>query len=274
MSAVGGADADEWRGIHVTRGMRLRLSNVSFVLGADGSVQGSPVEVSLSVDMYVYWLEIAFGHLLIAEEAHAELLAVWDTNDPDLTGPPLEREFSSSMQCLTAAVVAIDAFYAVARDHIPVAPDEVEAWRRNRTSRPRVIAEVLRRGFLMGPKTFAKVRSSLVQAFEWRDWAVHPPAGYNKPVRYDELHVGTEWRFVAYRCANAKAVLGLALSLVAQLLERPRPEHAALAEHCQGMVAVMAPLVEKWEGRYGQLYDRQASDDGKTPQSDSVPGPV
>ena len=247
--------AEEWRGIHITRGMRLRIGELRLSLADDGSVDASSVEISVSIDLYVHWLEIAMGHLVRAEEAHIRLLEVWELNDDAQSGVWLEGEFAASMQCITASAVALDAFYALARHYVLVPKAEVEAWRRNRTARPRQMAEVLRRAFLIGPKSFKTVRQRLEEVSEWRDWSVHPRAGFEKPVRYDELHVGVEWRFVAFRFDNAKAILGFALSFVAQALSRPKP-YPELVEHCNGVSPLVASLVGQWEDRYGLLYER------------------
>lgn len=251
----------EWRGIHITRGMRLRLSKISISIGGDGDLQQSPPKISVSIDLFVYWLEISMVHLVKAKEAHTELLAVWGRDDYKRGSQFLEREFAYSLQCITASAIAVDAFYAMVRDNVPVPEQEIDAWRTNRTSRPKQIAEVLKRGFLIGPKSFKTMRGNLIELFKWRDWTVHPPAGYDKPVRYDELLVGTEWRFVAFKFENAKNALALSLSLLAQLLARPKPNHKSLADHCQNSLPLVSPLVEQWEDMFGQLYERESSED-------------
>lgn len=245
-----------WRGIHISRGMRLRLSNISISIDRDGNVQSPPPDLSLSIDLYAYWLEIAMAHLIEAEVAHGELLKVWGHGDDQEGGRWLEREFSASLQCITSAAIAVDAFYAMTRDHIQIPEKDVEAWRTNRTSRAKQIAEVLKRGFLIGSKSFSTMRGHLIELFKWRDWSVHPPAGFDKPVRYDELRVGTEWRFVAFRFENAKNCLALSLSLIAQLLTRPKSNLHSLVEHCQGSLPLVVPLVDQWENKYGRLYER------------------
>lgn len=246
-----------WRGIHLSRGMRLRLSEISFTISQDGNVESSPVDVSVSIDLYVYWLEIALKHLIQSEAAHQVLLKAWEAHDDETSGFQLESEFASSMQCVTSAVVALDSLYAVVRDYVAIPTDEIEAWRANRTSRPKQIAEVFRRSFIIGPESFTMMRNILIEFYKWRDWCVHPPAGFDKPVRYEELHVGIEWRFVAFRFENARNLLSMALSLIAQLLHKPRPEHAGLVEHCSGLLPVVMPIVDQWEERYGLLLDRE-----------------
>ena len=258
----------EWRGIHISRGMRLRLSSLSISIDREGNVHSPEPEVSVSIDLFAYWLEIGMVHLIAAENAHQQLLAVWGRGDDQEGGQWLEKEFSASLQCITASAIAIDAFYAMVRDHVQIPEKDIEAWRSNRTSRPKQIAEVLRRGFRIGPNRFSTMRKHLMELFKWRDWSVHPPAGFNKPVRYDELSIGTEWRFVAFRFENAKNSLALSLSLIAQLLARPKPDLDSLKEHCEAALPLISPLVEQWESKYGQLYEREASGNETSPSSE------
>lgn len=259
MNQPGSTDSQDWRGIHISRGMRLRLSGISISIGSDGNIQMPPPEISISIDLFAYWLEIAMSHLIEAEAIHKDLLTVWGKGDDQVGGQYLEREFSAGLQCITASAIAVDAFYAMARDHVTVPESVMEAWRSNRTSRPKQIAEVLKRGFLIGPKSFRDIRKHLIELFKWRDWSVHPPAGFNKPIPYAELRVSTEWRFAAFRFENAKVAFALSLSLIAQLLLRPKPDLKNLVEHCQGSLPLVTPLVEKWESKFGMLYAREES---------------
>lgn len=244
--------------------MRLRLSGIRISIDRNGNVQVPPPELSMSIDLFAYWLEIAMMHLVEAEESHRKLLVVWDAGDDREGGQLLEREFSTSLQCITASGIAVDAFYAMVRNHVQIPQKDIEAWRTNRTSRPKQIAEVLRRGFLVGPKSFSTMRKNLIELFKWRDWSVHPPAGFNKPVRYDELRVGTEWRFVAFKFENAKNAFAIALSLIAQLLARQKFDHHSLRKHCQEALPLVMPLVDQWESKYGRLYDRELIESSPT----------
>jgi len=237
--------------------MRLQLSGLKISFDRDGKVQLTPPDFSLSLDLFAYWLKIGFTHLIQAENAHRDLLVVWEQGDNPERDQWLEKEFSASLQCVIAAAIAIDSFYAMVRNHVQIPRGDIEAWRTNRTRRPKYIAEVFKRGFLIGPKSFATMREQLVELFKWRDWATHPPARFDKPVPYDELRVGTEWRFVAFRFDNAKKSLALSLSVIAQLLLRPKSDLQSLAEHCQGSLPLINPLVTQWESKYGQLYERK-----------------
>ncbi|MBI5675464.1 MAG: hypothetical protein HZC48_06540 [Nitrospirae bacterium] len=248
---------NQWRGIHLNR-MGLRISGISFSISRDGSFDSAPVEIGVSLDLYIHWLEIALQHLYEAQAAHEELLACWDSDDANRKNKALERDFSSSMQCVLASAVAVDAFYAMVRDFVTIPKKTIESWERKRLSRAKRISEVFRLGFRISSAGFKSMRSHLCELFKWRDWCVHPEAGFDKPVRYKELHVATEWRFVAFRFDNAKNSLAIALSVIAQLLNQGKPRIPELAKHCERIEYLVAPLIDVWEREFGTLYSRQS----------------
>ena len=248
------------RGLYISRGMTLRLSpgGLKIRIGEDGSlevVEGPAFEVSL--DTHSYWLEIAWLHLVGAQLAHQKLLTVWNASDEKKKGRALEAEFAASLQCMVAVAVALDAFYAAVRSHITIPQAMLTSWREKRTARHAQIAEVLRRGFRIGPKTNALVRNGLKELFAWRDRSVHPGAEAARPIAYPELGVGTEWRLVAYRHENAQRAMAFGLSLIAQLLAAPKPGLLGIARYCEGALPQVLRMVRKWERRYGQLYPRE-----------------
>lgn len=106
----------------------------------------------MSLDVYPHWLNIACEHLQSAERAHVEALASWQSSDEDVKVRAFEAEFQASMQCVVAAAIAIDAFYARVKENIPISPQTIEAWAKKRTARYRQISEVFKRGFRVGPK--------------------------------------------------------------------------------------------------------------------------
>ena len=139
-SDVNKPDADspqDWRGIHMSRGMKLRLSGLGISIDRDGKVHSPPPDLLISIDLFAYWLEIAMTHLIESQETHRHLLTVWGRGDKQEGGQWLEREFSSSLQCITAAAIAVDAFYAMVRDQVHIPEEVIQAWRNNRTSRPK-----------------------------------------------------------------------------------------------------------------------------------------
>jgi len=142
------------------------------------------------------------------------------------------------------------------RQYVEVPQDTLDAWRRNRTARPKQVSEVLRLAFLIGPESAREMREYVRQLFKWRDWVAHPTAECQSPQIYPELRVATEWRLVAFRAENAKNAAAIALSMITQLLARPRPIHTELVKHCEDALRFVEPLVAAWELGYGPLYER------------------
>jgi len=242
-------------GILVSRGVSLTLSNISFTIGPDG-FSGSDAKVTVSLDLTPYWLEIAVSQTEVALEEHAAVLAAWKAGDSASMGAAMEAECKASMQAAVAAGVALDAFYATVRRYVTLSEEEVTTWRAKRTARYKQVAEVFRRGFVVGPKSTKILSKTLGQIFDVRDKAVHPPATASEPVLYPEIRTGTEWRFVMFCGKNAQAITRESLSVVAQLLGRPREKNVKLVEYCRPALANIEPTVTRWEERYGQLYPR------------------
>jgi hypothetical protein len=206
--------------------------------------------------MTPYWLEIAAEQARAAESYHQHVLHESSNQDNGPMGIAMESECKASMQSIAAAGIALDAFYAVVKEHIQIPEAMSMRWRTNRTARFRQIAEVYRQAFRVSSRSAVRMRQAMKQVFDFRDRAVHPPAVARQPVLYEELSVGTEWRFVAFRALNARVATATALSIVAQLLGRPRPELASLSEYCGPAIERIQPLVDGWEHDYGQLYQR------------------
>ncbi|MCL5886789.1 MAG: hypothetical protein M1617_00555 [Actinobacteria bacterium] len=207
--------------------------------------------------LYLYWLRIAFQHLRESKVAHGALLAASDTADNEQKIYEMDRVFVSSMQCVVAAAVAVEAFYAMTKDYIDIPPETVAKWNDNKLARPKRISEVFRQAFKLQNPRFEEMRQSLCQLFEGRDLCVHPSAGHDAPELYDELSSYTDWRVVAFRHENAKMCLGIALSTIAHLIELAPRHVPALGDHCLGYTPRVRSLVQEWESEFGSLEVRK-----------------
>jgi hypothetical protein len=247
-------------GLMINRGARLTISNIGISFGPDG-VSASDPTITVSIDLTPYWLEIAVSQVRAATEQHERLLQASRAGNNDLVSAVMEAECKASMQAFAAAGIALDAFYAAVKEQVPIPEALIAQWRKNRTARYKQIAEVFRRAFDMDPRSAVRLRTTMREVFDFRDRAVHPPAVARQAVLYEELAVGTEWRFVAFRAHNARLATSAALSIVAQLLARPRIEHSSLVEFCRPALTNIQPTVDEWEKEFGQLYARSASRD-------------
>jgi len=249
------------KGIMINRGTQFSISNITLSVAADGQIDAGEPTFSLSLDLTSYWLEIAASQFHIAAKHHEELLAAAQADDKDTLSKSMEAECKASMQAFAAAAIALDAFYAATRDRCGIPPELLAIWRKKGTARYKQITEVFRRAFRVGPRSAVRLRKDIHEIFRWRDRTVHPQSARTQAVLYQELSVGTEWRFVAFRAVNARLVVGAALSIVAQLLARPRKEYAELVEFCGPALTNVQPTVDAWEAQFGPLWDRNAARD-------------
>jgi hypothetical protein len=244
-------------GLFIIRGSRLAVPRFSLRLGDDGSLS-LDAAFHLGLDMCPYWLEIATAHAIEADARHRETLDALRSTDDLRLASALEAEFSSGMQAIVAAPIAVDALYATVLEHIQIPPEMLNAWATNRTKRYKRIAEVFRRSFRIGPRSSATVRQMLKELFDFRDRAVHPRAEAAAPVAHPDFpELGVEWRFVAFRSENAKAATANALRLIAQLTRLPRAI-AGLEHYCTGAQTRVVAVVERWEAHFGELLPRNS----------------
>jgi hypothetical protein len=237
-------------------------------IGPNGELTSS-LTVHILLDVFPYWLEITLGHLEEVESLHQDVLRAWGSPDDEALVRAMEAEFTAAMQCIMAAI-AIDAFYAAVKRHIELPESLTAAWRNKRTARHRQITEVLRRAFVISPNGGRQLRDIVRELFRYRDLAVHPSAGSAEPVWHPDLNFGAEWRFVAFRLHNAKALAGATLSVIAQLLSRPRSTYPRLATYAAAAGTRIGPIVERWEARYGQLLRRDADPQAPAPPQEGA----
>jgi hypothetical protein len=177
----------------------------------------------------------------------------------DMIARVLEAEFLASMQAIMAAAISVDAFYARVKEHVIIPSPTLDTWRQKGTARYKQVYETIRRGFKVRKEALPKVRDALKQIYRFRDLAVHPDPQLAEPLQHPDLDVGTEWRFVYYRFENAKGLVNFTLSLIIQLLNSPKSNNPDLQRYTLEALPLLQPLVDDWEGKYGELYSRPTS---------------
>lgn len=241
-------------GVFITRGASVAVpaGGLRINFGADGSLDAS-LTLHVGLHLFLVWGEIALAHLIQAKSIHVEVLSAWQGTDDEALGTALISEFKASMQAVMSAAISIDAFYAEIRNHIQLPDSLVETWRNGRTARHKQVGEVMRRAFNIKPRQAVGVRNAIKEIYRFRDWAVHPPAGARAPVRHPELHLNTEWRFVAFSYSNARELVRAAISMITQATDKEDLPPGSLQDLCGGVRKLFTPVVSKWEEAFGPL---------------------
>jgi len=74
------------------------------------------------------------------------------------------------------------------------------------------------------------------EIFRFRDWAVHPGAKFQQPEYRDDVNLGIDWHFVAFRRANAIGATALTIGLLDSLvgaLDRGSDELKGMKPHAR-----------------------------------------
>jgi hypothetical protein len=208
-------------GVFISKGMRLRVpaGGLTISIGDDGQPMADLV-FEVSLDMWPSWLEIASTHAAAADDARSRLVAA-DRADGEAIGALLAEECREGMVAMAAAAIAIDAFYGSMRERVDLSSLDAK-WTAD-TPRTARVFEGIRRAFVMTNTQAGKCRRVIREIYKFRDWAVHPPASFSKPVKHDLLEVGVEWRYVAFGAPNAVWAAANARDLIRACLLRPRP---------------------------------------------------
>lgn len=226
----------ERRGIFVSRGVSLRLSNLSISIGPDGQAHGPPATFELTYDLWPLWLRIAIEHELMAKEARGRLETLTGKHD-QRHAEALQEETTAGMVAIAASMFAIDAFHGAVKARIDVPPPTGP-----RSRRYAQIAETLKRGFTMKQESSNRLRDVLRDAFRIRDMSVHPTGDYQSPLLHPIMQVGVAVPHVAFGVENAEAAVSLALSLIEQCTAVPKPRHKPLVNWCKAMPAILKEL--------------------------------
>jgi hypothetical protein len=88
--------------------------------------------------------------------------------------------------------------------------------------------------------------------------AVHPKHGTDVPVLYPEINKITDWRYSAFRYANAKGVAGYSLSFILQTAQQKKDnKDKKLISYCDNLVKKIDPIYSKWINSYGELFKKK-----------------
>ncbi len=248
-------------GIHISRGVTLRIPTGGLVLGSGLDGRGAQVvAVELQLDTCVHWLDIALEQLGLAKNAHTAL-----TTSP-FNGmewaDPLDREFKAGMQAAVAAASFFEALYAATVWRTPKPPkiDADKGRTRPRTARYKRVTEQLRQAFGLKTHATENLRSVLIDIYRFRDEAVHPSSAFSTPVLHPDLNVGVERRFVMFGYTSAQKLVHAALTFSKIL-----PSHKLgnqpqeMRDFAAYLLKVCEPLHIMWETTYGPLIYSDAN---------------
>jgi hypothetical protein len=123
------------------------------------------------------------------------------------------------MQVFVACGIGLDALYDTLRPFAKISADEIEAWRRNGTSRAKQIVEILRRTHKLKSDVLDNFKGCIDKVIKYRDMAIHPSLELKNACTRPDIQVGVDWKFFAYRFSNAEWCLTNTINMIVYLYE-------------------------------------------------------
>ncbi len=240
----------------LVEGDSLVIPSLTISIRDDGKLEAQPIEFHTGSYMCPYWLQIAYGHLVITEKNSNAITDAEERNNNEEIGEALKLEFSSGMQAMMAAGIAVDAFYASTKDYVTIPDETARAWYNNRTARYKQVLEVLRLAYRIDNSDTQGLREALKHIYHFKDKAVHPSSGALPLALHPKLNKMTNWRYAAFCFQKAKVAVSLAFQIVWRLAASPREQDYAnleLMSYCKTLLMSVKPLLDTWEERYGAL---------------------
>jgi hypothetical protein len=138
-------------GLRVMRGSTLTIPEgaLRISISEDGSVKSEITHFQASIQTWTSWLVSAFARLGDTRAARKRLTEAITNTDDTAENMALEEEFQGSLQAISAAVFALDAFYGVIHTMIPLDKSEKDARQQNNTARAAWVADAVLRASRM-----------------------------------------------------------------------------------------------------------------------------
>jgi hypothetical protein len=229
-------------GVSIFRDMARAMPAVGLPVGLSENGRSASDSHTLGrFDVCPTWLELAIRHLSDAQVAQAARIVAWKGADENSKAGALEWEFEASMQSIMASSIALDAFCAAIQAIIQPSRPLADPRREKRHPRHAEISEVLRVAFSLTAKAANRLRQNLGEIFRFRELAIDSFAKSDAPILHPELRVGGEWRFVYFRCENARLIVSVTLRLIRELVASDKPKDADV----QIYIDVLRPRLER-----------------------------
>ncbi len=206
-------------GVLIFKGMAVGILPGDFTISINENGENeSKLVLSTAYNVVPIWLKIAHDSLKRSKIASENIATTWDEN-ADHQKALLMAELAPSMQVFVACGISLDALYDTLRPRANISSEELEKWRKNRTSRAKQIVEVFRRTHKLKSDVLNNFNGCIGQIIKYRDMAVHPSLELKNACSRPDIGLGVDWKFSEYRLTNAEWCLTNTINMLVYLYE-------------------------------------------------------
>ena len=206
-------------GVLIFKGMKVGFLPDDFKITiTENGISNSTLILSTAYNVIPLWMKIAHDSLKQSKLASKAISEKWCEN-ADIQKELLIAELAPSMQVFVACGIGLDAVYDTIRPYVNISQQEIDSWRKNRTSRSKQIVEVIRRAYKLKPDIHKNINGCVSEIIKYRDMAVHPSLELKNTRTRPDIQVGVDWKFSAYRFSNAEWCLTSTINMIVYLYE-------------------------------------------------------
>ena len=207
-------------GVLVFEGMSVGIlpGDLTISIGQSGFTEPKLI-LSTAYNVLPLWLRIGNDQVREAKLASEAVATQWDAND-DINRELLLAELEPSLQVFVACGIALDALYDQLRPFANLSRTDIQAWKDNKTSREKQIAEVIRRVYKLPHQVNTEIKKNVAEILKYQDTAVHPSLELKQTCTRPDIPVGVDWKFATYRYTNAAKCFEVTMKMLIYLYER------------------------------------------------------
>lgn len=207
------------QGVLLFQGMTVGFLPGDFEISIDESGNtNSQVILSTSYNVIPVWLRVAKDNFISAKAASEAVKQEWCENS-DKQKALLVTELAPSMQVIVSCAIALDCLYDMLKPYAKISQADIGRWKQKGTSRGDQITEIIRRVFKIKGDVLKAFKKSTKEITKFRDMAVHPTNEIKRTCVRPDIPVGVDWRFSAYKFANASNSFNATLQMFIYLYE-------------------------------------------------------
>jgi hypothetical protein len=207
-------------GLLIFKGMKVGIQDGDFTVRFnENGTEDSNLTLSTSFNMLPIWLKIAYENIVSSNKASKAVSEKW-CEDNEIQKSLLVAELTPSIQVFVACGCALDAFYDQLKEYANISQNDLEIWKRKKTSRTAQIVEIIRRTYKLDKHFVKGAKVNIKSIMEYRDKVVHPSHDIQHTRSRPDIPVGVDWRFSAYKYSNALIAYQRTMELLILLYER------------------------------------------------------
>jgi hypothetical protein len=197
-----------------------------------------------AVQTWPDWLTIGFARFEDVCAARQRMETATAAGDGAGETASLSDELQGSLQVISAAVFALDAFYGVIRDMVVVPQKERQARERKRAGRAVWVADTIRRASRMPNDVSKTMTKNLHLAYQLRDRAVHPPHIVEPYAVHPGLNLAVPQFYSYYTLEASRSTISWAAEAIMWVVDRPQLRNQAILKFAQGASEILHSVID------------------------------